>query len=307
MKKARKITIPIPGTLDWELLRRFNIITHSKSFGEAAEKIGTSQPALLKQMDDLEEFLGKKVFTTTAKYRSMELTPDGKVLKALTNQASEIFNKQIIKNIKKPLEYEKKKNLKIITTAGLSITVLPDLISEFITLYPDVKVNLLVRQEPQKINAGEVIIRGNFISQPHLKMAKILNLTVSFYASDNYLKKYGIPNSYEDLVNHKVLAYKYHDVTSTDQYALTQDTRFYLEPNIQSDFISFLVEMALRDHGILELPNVSPYINLFKKIEGLNPQEMEISIGYLDLVEQDLIVYEFAEFLKKNNKEVDNE
>ncbi|OJW54972.1 MAG: hypothetical protein BGO67_05130 [Alphaproteobacteria bacterium 41-28] len=307
MRKARKITIPIPGTLDWELLRRFNIITHSQTFGEAAEKIGTSQPALLKQMDDLEEFLGKKLFMTTAKYRSMELTPDGKTLQTLTDQASDIFNKQIIKNIKKPLEYEKKKSIRIITTPGLAATILPDYIAEFISLHDNVRIELVSQIPPQKIEINEVHIRHDFLVQQNVKSEHIATLIINFYASRAYLEKYGIPNDYDDLIYHKVLAFKYFNMSSTDLYALIHDRTSYLEPSVHSDYIGFLVEMAYRDQGVIELPSIHPASKILEKISSIQPQTADIYATYLDIAEQDSITLDFIRFIKIKKKGNKNE
>jgi DNA-binding transcriptional LysR family regulator len=299
MKKARKITIPIPGTLDWELLRRFNIITHSQTFGEAAEKIGTSQPALLKQMDDLEEFLGQKLFTTTAKYRSMELTPEGKTLSMIVNKISEILKKQIISNIKTTDEQKSKKVIKLITTAGISTTLLPPILTEFIRHRDDVRIELSVQLSPLKLNVGEVSIRHNFLSQLNIKTVHIQTITMEFYASEKYLKNYGTPLDYNDLIHHKMLAYQYFNISSTDHHAYTHGKIIYLEPVIQSDYIGFLVEMALKDQGIIELPDIHPGTGKLKKISTIPSQKLDVYAGFLDIAEQEPIIYELIEFLTK--------
>ncbi len=297
----------IPNDIDWDFLKRFNICTHSSSFVEAAKKLGTSQASLLRQMDVLETELGKNLFERTAKYRSMELTPDGKLLKSITDQIFEIVKKQVVENItKKTVSYEPRKNIKIITTPGLSITALPDPIAAFMDLNSNIRFELVTEPTPRKLNLGEIVIRNDLLQQTNLAVNLLITLVSNFYASRKYLEKYGIPQSFNDLIYHKVLSFAYFNVSATDLYTLRHDRSTYLETTIQSNYIGFLVNMALKDQGILELPEIHPAIRLLEKITTIPSQTMDIFVGYLDVAEQDPIIYNFIEFLLKFLKDRNN-
>ncbi len=300
MKKTDKIIIP--NNLDWELLKRFNVCIHATSFAEAASQIGTSQAALIKQINNLEEQIGVPLFVRMAKNRSLELTAEGKILASITQNIDKLVKNQILNRLAQPINIEEKKHIKIITTPGLSTTLLPSIISDFLHENNDVKFELTVKSNPVKINPGEIIIRHNFLPQQNFKAIQILTLPVSLYASKTYLSKNGIPVSYEDLIKHRLLSMKYFDISNTDKYALDQESFIYLEPYIKSDYVSFLIEMALKDWGIIELPSIHPATNKLVKIPLLNFNKQSIYAGFLNVAAQENIIYQFIDYLKKRSE-----
>ena len=65
-------------TMDLKVLRSFVEIAREQSFTAAAEKLSVTQPTLSRQIADLEEELGQKLFERTT--RSLELTEKGHFL-----------------------------------------------------------------------------------------------------------------------------------------------------------------------------------------------------------------------------------
>lgn len=61
--------------MDLKVLRSFVEIAREQSFTAAAEKLSVTQPTLSRQIADLEEELGQKLFERTT--RSLELTEKG--------------------------------------------------------------------------------------------------------------------------------------------------------------------------------------------------------------------------------------
>ncbi|AIL13819.1 hypothetical protein IM40_10560 (plasmid) [Candidatus Paracaedimonas acanthamoebae] len=287
----------IPNNLDWELLKRFNICTHSSTFAEAAKKIKTSQGALNRQLDTLENELGKKLFLRTAKYRSMELTPDGKDLKNIVDQVFDIISKKITRKIPSTLNQERKKVLKIISTPGLSTTLLPNALSEYVHFNKEIRIELSAQVPPKKLDVGEVIIRNDFLPQNNLKFVKLCSLSMSFYASSSYLSTQGVPSSFEELTEHSILTTHYSNISSTDKYAISQKKSIIIEPLFQADYIDFLVEMAYRGHGILSLPDLHPATRNLIKIDSIPAQNEEIQAAFLDIAEQDSSIYKFINYL----------
>lgn len=284
--------------LDWELLKRFNIVVNSTSFGEAAKEIGTSQGALVKQIDNLEESLGEALFVRSAKNRTFELTPAGNLLASLTQKMDNIVYNQIQDKFERDESYEDRKLIRIITTPGISTTLLPIVIDKFLIFNSNIKFELITKRSQPKLSFNEVIIRDDFLYQQDLKVEFLLKIYSHFYASKEYIKNFGSPSSYKELLHHKILSVKYFNISSTDQYTLDQESFIYVDPWIQSDYVNFLIEMALRHQGIIQLPSFHPSTNQLIKITQLEGSATDIYVGYLNAEKQDDILYKFVNYLK---------
>ena len=297
--------IKIPNNIDWNHLKRFNICVQSKNFAEAALKIGTSQGGLLRQLDNLEHQLGTRLFIRTAKNRSHELTPEGKMLANIVNRMDELVVHQVVDKVAKPIPLEEVKTIRIITTYGLSTTLLAPIISDFLKEYPNTHFELIASPEPPHLSVGEIAIRHDFLPQANLKMVFLETLKSCFFASEKYLNNYKVPISYEDLTNHKLLSIKYYKRTNTDNYTFNLEKIVFLNPQIESNYISFLIEMAILNNGIVEIPDTHPASKYLQYINTLETTYVDIYASYLDIAHQDDIIYIFIKYLS-NCKELIN-
>ena len=65
-------------------LKYFQIVANERSFTKAAEKLNISQPPLSRQIKDLENELGVKLFIR--KYKNLELTKQGELFLDYANK-----------------------------------------------------------------------------------------------------------------------------------------------------------------------------------------------------------------------------
>ena len=65
-------------------LKYFQIVANERSFTKAAEKLSMSQPPLSRQIKDLENELGVKLFIR--KYKNLELTEQGELFLDYANR-----------------------------------------------------------------------------------------------------------------------------------------------------------------------------------------------------------------------------
>ena len=295
----------IPKNLDWELLKRFQVVTNSNTFAEAAIKIGTSQGALVNQMSALENSLKTDLFLRSAKKRSIELTPIGKILASMTNKIDNIFSStnSDLEDVNLSVDQQDNqvvsKHITIITTPGLSTTFIPDILIKFIQINPSINFRLNIQSSPPVLNVGEVVIRHDFLPQPNLKIYPLISFYHSFYASKKYLDIHGEPKSFNELFYHKMLSFDFFNISNLDKYALDQGSYIYIEPKIQSNFIFFLIEMALRDQGIIELPDFHPAIKKLVHIKTLESTKTDIYVGFLNIHTQDKIINSFIDFVRQ--------
>jgi len=131
------------------------IVDHGLNVSDAAEALFTSQPGISKQIRQLEEELGLKVFVRQGK-RLASLTPAGVGVVATARRAlAEIGN---LKRVADEFRREDSGTLTIATTHTQARYVLPKVLLAFANSYPKVKVVLHQgnpRQVAEQTAAGE--------------------------------------------------------------------------------------------------------------------------------------------------------
>jgi DNA-binding transcriptional LysR family regulator len=83
------------------------------------------------------------------------------------------------------------------------------LIKEFNSLYPDVNITLIVddRELNLSMHEADVAIRLYESRQPDLIQKPLTTINSSLYASNDYLRLFGIPKTIEELVDHRIITY----------------------------------------------------------------------------------------------------
>jgi LysR family cys regulon transcriptional activator len=115
------------------------IVDHGLNVSDAAEALYTSQPGISKQIRQLEDELGLKVFVRQGK-RLASLTPAGvDVVAAARRALAEIGN---MKRVADEFRHEDSGTLTIATTHTQARYVLPKVLREFANRYPKVRVVL---------------------------------------------------------------------------------------------------------------------------------------------------------------------
>jgi DNA-binding transcriptional LysR family regulator len=127
--------------MDTRQLAAFCAVVERKSFSQAAERLGVSQPAVSLQIRSLEERLGRQLLDRSG--RRVEPTEAGLRLyrgaqRLLTLEA------QLIEQVGGDLEGELRGRLELGASTGPGETVLPLLLCDFQRLHPQVTVALSV-------------------------------------------------------------------------------------------------------------------------------------------------------------------
>jgi LysR family transcriptional regulator, cys regulon transcriptional activator len=115
-------------------------VAHNElNISRTAENLFTSQPGISKQIRLLEEELGTALFIRSGKHLT-KLTPAGEKIIAT---AGEVLGKvDTIKSVAQEFSDENLGSLSIATTHTQSRYMLPDIIKQFISSYPDVSLHM---------------------------------------------------------------------------------------------------------------------------------------------------------------------
>lgn len=191
--------------MDWDKLRIFHAVADAGSFTHAGTELLLSQSAVSRQVSALEEDLNVILFHRHA--RGLILTEQGEML---YRTAHEVFTKLAAAQTRLMDSKEKPSGeLRITTTVGLGSVWLTPRITEFMDLYPDIKVSLMLDDTELDLSMREadVAIRLRRPTQPDLIQRKLFTVHHHIYASVDYVKKHGIPKSIEDLDNHRLVTF----------------------------------------------------------------------------------------------------
>jgi DNA-binding transcriptional LysR family regulator len=207
--------------MDWDKLRVFHAVAEAGSFTHAGEALNLSQSAVSRQISALEESLAVPLFHRHA--RGLILTEQGELL---YRTARDVFAKlSMAEGMITESKDRPKGPLKITTTVAFGSTWLTPRIREFLDLYPEIGVSLVVDDTELDLSMREadVAIRMSPPRQPDLIQRHLVSIKVHVYAAPDYIRKYGMPQKPEDLDKHRIIVY------GEDARPPRQETNWLLE------------------------------------------------------------------------------
>jgi DNA-binding transcriptional LysR family regulator len=191
--------------MDWDKLRIFHAAAEAGSFTHAGEALGLSQSAVSRQVSALEHDLEVPLFHRHA--RGLILTEQGDLLFRTVQDVMaklEAARTRLTDSREKPHG-----ELRITTTFGIGTNWLAPRLGQFLELYPDIKLKVLLTDEELDLamREADVALRLREPQQPDLIRRRLFSVHYHLYASVEYIKRHGQPQSLEDLDHHRLLAY----------------------------------------------------------------------------------------------------
>ena len=191
--------------MDWDKLRIFHAVAEAGSFTHAGETLHLSQSAVSRQVGALEESLQVALFHRHA--RGLILTEQGE---ELYSTVREVFHKLSMTQARISESREWPTGpLKITTTIAFGANWLTPRIKEFIDLYPEVEVSIILTDGALDLGMREadVAIRMAAPTQPDLVQKRLKSIHIHIYAAPEYLAAHGSPESAEDLDKYALIVY----------------------------------------------------------------------------------------------------
>jgi DNA-binding transcriptional LysR family regulator len=195
--------------IDWDKLRVFHAVAEAGSFTHAGDTLNLSQSAVSRQISALEEALQVPLFHRHA--RGLILTEQGE---QLNRTVREVFAKLAMTEALLTESKDKPAGrLKVTTTVGFGAMWLAPRLQQFLALYPDVSVSLLLDDMDLDLamREADVAIRMHPPRQPDLIQRHLMTIHWRICAAPDYLKTYGVPQRQEDLDAHRLILFgEYH-------------------------------------------------------------------------------------------------
>ncbi|WP_126541810.1 LysR family transcriptional regulator [Oharaeibacter diazotrophicus] len=191
--------------MDWDKLRIFHAAARAGSFTHAGDVLSMSQSAVSRQVGALEQDLGVPLFHRHA--RGLILTEQGELL---YRAAHDVLMK--LEDVQSRLTDSRERpsgSLRVTTTVGLGSTWLTSRMHEFIDLYPEVQLQLILDDVELDLamRQADVAIRLRQPTQPDLIQRKLFTVHFHLYASPHYVKRFGSPRTIEELEGHRIVTF----------------------------------------------------------------------------------------------------
>lgn len=191
--------------MDWDKLKIFHMVAIAGSFTRAAEIMNLSQSAISRQVQGLEESLGVPLFHRHA--RGLVMTEQGELL---FHSAREVFSKlAMTEALLNESQGNPRGPLKVTTSVAFGSLWLVPRLGEFLELYPNIKLKVMLRDDEPDLSMREADISIPSIppTQPDLICLPLPPYRLRLYASRSYLEKFGVPFKAEDLDQHRLIVY----------------------------------------------------------------------------------------------------
>ena len=230
----------------------FLAVAEAGSFTKAADVLATPKSNISRKITRLETELNTRLLERTT--RSINLTEAGRLyLQHCQRIQEEIEGARL--SLEK-LTTKPSGTIRICTTVTVGQNLLAPLFIEFQKQYPDVKLDIhLTNRRVDLIEEGfDLAFRVGELEDSTLISKRICSLSLSLFASPDYLKHKTAPNSPEELSNHQCLFMSGQD-SQTSWPLKINNENISVSPSMMCNDFGLLYQACLKSSGIAMLPD----------------------------------------------------
>ncbi|MBC7001069.1 LysR family transcriptional regulator [Photobacterium sp. BZF1] len=189
-------------------LMMFHTIVNEGSISSAARKLEIAPPSVSQALKTLEQQMGLPLFTRTT--RRMELTEAGQLLFERTQGAISELNFAV--ESVKDLSEDPSGKVRITTPRFAYQYLLKPIYVEFCQRYPNIQLEISINDAAVNIisDGFDMGIRfGDRVEEGMVARQLTPPTKEALFASLSYIEKHGMPNSPDDLKQHKLIQYRF--------------------------------------------------------------------------------------------------
>ncbi len=231
----------------------FVAVVENGHFSIAAEKLGMTKSAVSKRISVLEDSLGVQLFTRTT--RSIALTEAGERFADYARNSLLIANEGFAAISQ--FQQRPKGTLKINAPMTFARLHIAPFISEFLKMYPEIKVILSMDDGVVNMVEGgfDIGIRIGELKDSSLIATRLVDCQSVVCASPDYLNKHGIPKTPEDLRQHNCMYYSLFQAGVEWTFYNSRE-KIKVEPkgNFIANNSDAIAEVLLKGTGIGQMP-----------------------------------------------------
>ena len=284
--------------MDWDKLRIFHAVADAGSLTHAGDSLGLSQSAVSRQIRGLEEALSTTLFHRHA--RGLILTEQGELLFEATRQMSKRLETASarIRDSKEEVFGE----LRVTTTTGFGTLWLAPRLPALYSRYPDLKIDLMLEERVLDLpmREADVAIRMKEPSQADLIRKRLMNIRMRLYATPEYLRANGEPQSMADMVNFRLIC---QNASAAQVQAGAMMVRELLMHPIRSTFTVNnyfgVLQAVLANLGIGVLPDylTEDFPPLVRILPDMESAEVPVFLAYPEELRHSMRIAAFRDFV----------
>ncbi|MCY4044525.1 MAG: LysR family transcriptional regulator [Cellvibrionales bacterium] len=229
-------------------------VAELQGISKAADALNLPKSKVSRRLTELEQSLGVRLLERNT--RAVRLTDMGQ---ALFIRAQKVLDEaELAKESVLSLKDEPEGVLRITTSLSLGQYLLAPIVAEFSLLYPKISVDLdLSNRRVDMIREGfDCAIRVGQLDDSQLVCQHLLQSSGAFFASEDYLKRFGVPMSFQALESHRLLTMR-DQIGRKEWMAMNpegKEERIRVKPTIEMNDFSSLKMAAEAGAGVILLP-----------------------------------------------------
>lgn len=225
-------------------------VAESRSFSEAARRMGISQSSVSRQVSALETSLGVRLLQRTT--RHLSLTEAGEIYYEKSRQ----IQREVIEagNAICSFKHNPSGLLKIGAPIGWTEIKIAPYLSQFMAMHPEIELDIVATDDMQDVveERLDLVLR---VATPHdssyvaQSLGKII---LVLCATPEYFQKHGKPFAPQELLAHNCIAFDHsHSWTFSDK---TTEQTVNVSGKVNTNMVSVMISMTLQHMGITLLP-----------------------------------------------------
>lgn len=230
----------------------FKEVAQTGSFTVAAEQLNMSRAMVTRYVTELEQWLGTRLLQRTT--RSVTLTDMGEQTLRHCMQVLDIT--EDLTQTVMPTTGVLRGQIRMTCSMSLAYAYVVEVLSEFLTLHPELKIDLVVSDTAEKLVEQRIDVAIRITNEPDLGLiARPLGTCDSvLVATPDYLAKQGVPQVPQDLVKHRCLGYA--NFGRSTWYLTKQDNTEAINVStpLTANDATVLLQAVLSDAGIALQP-----------------------------------------------------
>jgi DNA-binding transcriptional LysR family regulator len=242
---------------DLNALVIFAKVVEAKSFSEAARRLRMPVSTVSRRVSELEDQLGVRLLDRST--RALRLTDLGSEVLEHAQRSAEAS--EAVENIVSNRQSNVTGTLRLSAPPNISDTLISPLVLAFQASYPNVRVQILIAERyVDHIGDGvDIVFRLGALKDSSLVARRILTYRHQLVASPDYLKICEPPETPQDLLGHRLIAFSYWRPESRWTFIHANDKdeeTVTFQPHLSMNDFTGLTPALLAGGGIGDLPPI---------------------------------------------------
>ncbi|HEY2750928.1 LysR family transcriptional regulator [Phenylobacterium sp.] len=195
----------MPGPNDWDLFQSLHAVLEAGTLSAAAKLRGLTQPTLGRHIETLEQRLGSPLFLRSP--RGLQPTDLALGLKPHLHDMSAAAS-AAVRDASGAAD-SLLGSIRITASEIVGAEVLPPMLASFRNQHPGVVIEMMLSNINDDLSRREadIAVRMTPPSQSSLVAKKVGEVSLGFYATQEYLERYGVPQILEDFDDHAMIGF----------------------------------------------------------------------------------------------------